>query len=156
MRSGPFKTRSRDEEYPGLSQGRTGVRHRHLSGSCQARLRSPLWRGPGAVAWPTARDVSRWVEPDVRPLGHTISAFIVEIARRLSTLQTGDVPTRYLMCPVQSDGRRRASPIRQRAVRSHRCTHAVTIMTCTIPRNLLLHANPTQAADVEAQGDSTK
>jgi hypothetical protein len=156
VRSRPSKTRSRDEEYPGLSQGRTGARYRHLSGSCQARLRSPLWRGPGAVARPTTCDVSRRADSDVRSLGHAISAFIAEIARRLSALQTGDVPTRHLMCPVQSDGRRRASPIRQRAVRSHRCTRATTIMTCTIPRNLLLHANPTQAADVEAQGDSTK
>jgi hypothetical protein len=52
--------------------------------------------------------------------------------------------------------RRRACLIRQRAVRPHRCTRATVIMTCTIPRNLLLHANPTQAADVEAQGDSTR
>jgi hypothetical protein len=107
VRAGPSKTRSRDEEYPGLSQGRTGVRHRHLPGSCQAHLRSPLWRGPGAAAWPMARDVSRQVDSDVRPLGHAISAFIAEIARRLSALQTCDVPTRHLMCPIQSDGMRR-------------------------------------------------
>jgi hypothetical protein len=107
VRSGPSTTRSRDEEYPGLSQGRTGARHRHLSGSCQARLRSPLRRGPGAATWRTTRDVSRRAESDVRPLSHVISVFIAEIARRLSALQTGDVPTRYLMCPVHSDGRRR-------------------------------------------------
>jgi hypothetical protein len=105
--SGSSTTRSRDEKYPGLSQGRTGVRHRHLSGSCQARFRSPLRRGPGAATWPTARDVSQRAESDVRPQGHTISAFIAEIARRLSALQTGDVPTRHLMCPVHSDGRQR-------------------------------------------------
>jgi hypothetical protein len=154
VRSRPSKTRSRDEEYPSPSQGRTGVRHRHLLGSCQARLRSPLWRGPIAAAWPMARDVSRRVDSNVRPLGHVIFAFIAEIARRLSALQTGGVPTQHLMCPVQSDGRRRASPISQRAVCSHRCTRAATIMTCTIPRNLLLHAKPTQVADVEAQGDN--
>jgi hypothetical protein len=107
VRSGSSTTRSRDEEYPGLSQGRTGVRHRHLSGSCQACLRSPLRRGPGAAMWPMARDVSRWAESDVRPQGHAISAFIAEIVHRLSALQTGDVPTRHLMCPVHSDGRRR-------------------------------------------------
>jgi hypothetical protein len=107
VRSGPSKTRSRDEEYPGLSQGRTGVRHRHLLGSCQARLRSPLRQGPGAATWPTARDVSRRADSDVRPLGHAISTFIAEIVRRLSALQTGDVPTRHLMCPIHSDGRRR-------------------------------------------------
>jgi hypothetical protein len=107
VRSGSSTTRSRDEEYPDLSQVRTWVRHRHLSGSCQARLRSPLRRGPGAATWPTTRDVSRRVESDVRPQGHAISAFIAEIARRLSALQTGDVPTRHLMCPIHPDGRRR-------------------------------------------------
>jgi hypothetical protein len=109
VRSGPPMTRSRDEEYLGLSQGRTGVRHRHLSGSCPARLRSPLRRGPGAATWPTARDVSRRAEPDVRPLGRAVSAFIVERTRRLSTLLTGDVPSHHLMCPVHSTGRRRQS-----------------------------------------------
>jgi hypothetical protein len=54
-----------------------------------------------------ARDVSRWAESDVRPQGHAISAFIAEIVRRLSALQTGDVLTQHLMCPVHSDGRRR-------------------------------------------------
>jgi hypothetical protein len=107
VRSGLSTTRSWDEEYPGLSQRRTGVRHRHLSGSCQARLRSPLRRGPGAATWPAARDVSRGAEPDVRPRGHAISAFSAESARRLTALQTGDVPTRHLICPVHSDGRRR-------------------------------------------------
>jgi hypothetical protein len=106
--------------------------------------------------WPTARDVSRRADSDVRPLGHAISAFITEIACRLSALQIDDVLTQHLMCPVQSDGRRHASPVRQRAVRSHRCMRAAAIMTCTIPRNLPLHANPTQAADVEAQGDIAK
>jgi hypothetical protein len=156
VRSGPSKTRSRDEEYPDPSQGCTGVRHRHLSGSCQARLCCPPWWGPGAAAWPTTRDVSRRADSDVRPLGHAISAFIADIARRLSALQTDDVPTRHLMCPIQSDGRRCASPVRQRAVRLHHCMRAAAIMTCTIPRNLPLHANPTQAADVEAQGDIAK
>jgi hypothetical protein len=107
VRSGPPTTRSRDKEYLGLSQGRIGVRHRHLSGSCPARLRSPLRRGPGAATWPTARDIRRRAESDVRPLGHAISAFIAEKTRRLSSLQTSDVPTRHLMCPVHSDGRRR-------------------------------------------------
>jgi hypothetical protein len=107
VRSGPPTTRSRDEEYPGLSQGRTGVQHRHLLGSCQARLRSPLRQGPGAATWPTTHDVSQRAESDVKPLGHAISAFNAEIARRLSTWQTGDVPARYLLCPVHSDGRQR-------------------------------------------------
>jgi hypothetical protein len=85
----------------------SGVRHRHLSGSCQARLCSPLRRGPGAATWPATCDVGRRAEPNVRPRGHAISAFIAEIVRRLTTLRAGDVPTRHLMCPVHSDGRRR-------------------------------------------------
>jgi hypothetical protein len=105
--SGSSTTRSRDEEYPGLSQGRIGVRHRHLSGLCQVRLHSPLRRGPDAATWPTTHDVSRWAGSDVRPQGHAISAFIAEIACRLSALQTSDVSTRHLMCPVHSGGRRR-------------------------------------------------
>jgi hypothetical protein len=96
---------------PWLSRRRTGVRHKHLSGSCQARLHSPLRRGPGATTWPAARDVSQSAEPDVRPRGRAISAFIVEIARRLTALQTGDVPTQHLMCPVHSDGRRRPDQV---------------------------------------------
>jgi hypothetical protein len=71
------------------------------------RFRSPLGRGPYAATWPIARDVSQWVEPDIRPLGHTISAFIAEMTRRLSALLTGDVPSRNLMCLVHSTSRQR-------------------------------------------------
>jgi hypothetical protein len=78
-----------------------------LSGSCQACLRSPLRRGPGAATSPAACDVGRGAEPDVRPRGHAIFAFIAEIAHRLTALRAGDVPTRHLMRPVHSDGRRR-------------------------------------------------
>jgi hypothetical protein len=107
VRSGPPTARSRDGEYPGLGQGRTGVRRRHLSGLCLVRFRFPLRRRPDAATWPIAHDVSQRAEPDVRPLGHTISTFIAEKTHRLSTLLTGDVPPRHLMCPVHSAGRRR-------------------------------------------------
>jgi hypothetical protein len=107
VRSGPPTTRPRGKEYPGLSQRHTGVRHRHLSGSCRASLCSPLRRGPGAATWPVACDVGRRAEPDVRTQSHAISAFITEITRRLTALRAGDVPTRHLLRPVQSDGRRR-------------------------------------------------
>jgi hypothetical protein len=56
------------------------------------RLRSPLRHRPGAATWLVARDISQRAEPDVRPLGLTVSAFIVERTGRLSTLLTGDVP----------------------------------------------------------------
>jgi hypothetical protein len=55
-------------------------------------LRYPLRRRPDAVTWLVARDISQRAEPDVRPLGHAISAFIAERMHRLSTLPTGDVP----------------------------------------------------------------
>jgi hypothetical protein len=72
-------------------------------------LRSPLRRRPDATTWLVSRDISQRAEPDVRPLGHVVSAFIAETTRRLSTLLTGDVPPQHLMCPVHSAGRRRQS-----------------------------------------------
>jgi hypothetical protein len=71
------------------------------------RLRSPLRQRPDAATWLVARDISQRAEPDVRPLGHAVSAFIAERTCRLSTLLTGDVPPQHLMCPVHSTGRRR-------------------------------------------------
>ena len=68
------------------------------------RLRSPLRRRPDAATWLVARDVSQRAEPDVRPLGRAVSAFIAERTRRLSTLLTGDVPPQHLMRPVHSAG----------------------------------------------------
>jgi hypothetical protein len=71
------------------------------------RLRSPLrWR-PDAATWLVARDISQRAEPDVRPLGPKVSAFIAERTRRLSTLLIGNVPPQHLMRPVHSTGRRR-------------------------------------------------
>jgi hypothetical protein len=49
-------------------------------------LRSPLRQRPDAAAWLIARDISQRAEPDVRSLGCTVSAFIVERTHRLSTL----------------------------------------------------------------------
>jgi hypothetical protein len=70
-------------------------------------FRSPLrWR-PDAATWLVAHDVSQRVEPDARPLGRAVSAFITERTRRLSTLLTGDVPPQHLMRPVHSASRRR-------------------------------------------------
>jgi hypothetical protein len=69
------------------------------------RFCSPLrWR-PNAATWPSARDISQRAEPDVRPLGRAVSAFIVDKPRRLSTPLAGDVPPQNLMCLVHSTGR---------------------------------------------------
>jgi hypothetical protein len=59
----------KDKEYPGLNQGQTGVRSRHVSRPYHVHLCSPLRRRPDAATWPTAHDVSQRAEPDVRPLG---------------------------------------------------------------------------------------
>jgi hypothetical protein len=64
------------------------------------RLRTPPRRRPNAATWLVARDISQRAEPDVRPLGRAVSAFIAERMRRLSTLLTGDVPLQHLMRPV--------------------------------------------------------
>jgi hypothetical protein len=70
------------------------------------RLCSPLRRSPDAATWPTARDVSQRAEPDVRPLGRAVLAFIADKARRLSIPLAGDVPPQHLMSPVHFTDRR--------------------------------------------------
>jgi hypothetical protein len=69
-------------------------------------MHSPLRRRPDAATWLVARDISQRAEPDVRPLGRTVSTLIAERTRRLSTLLTGDVPSQHLMRPVHSASRR--------------------------------------------------
>jgi hypothetical protein len=73
-----------DKEYLGLKQGQAGVQSRHVSGPRRVRFCSSLRRRTDAATWPTARDVSQRAEPDVRPLGRTASAFIVDKACRLT------------------------------------------------------------------------
>jgi hypothetical protein len=98
-----------DKGYPGLNQGQAGVWSRHMSGPCRVRFCSPLRRRPDAATWPIAHDVSQRAEPDVRPLDRAASAFIADMARRLSIPMAGDVPPRHLMSPVHSTGRRCAA-----------------------------------------------
>jgi hypothetical protein len=73
------------------------------------RFCSPPRQRPDAATWHTARDVSQWAEPDVRPLGRAASAFIADKACRLFIPLAGDVPPRHLMSPVHSTGRRCAA-----------------------------------------------
>jgi hypothetical protein len=99
-------------------------------------LRSLLRRRPDAATWLVARDVSQRAEPDVRPLGRAVSAFIVERTRRLSTLLTGDVPPQHLMCHVHSAGRRRQGhPADDTPVQSivKQCARAVRRTVSIIP-----------------------
>jgi hypothetical protein len=132
----------------------------------------PRWR-PDAATWPTARDVSRRAEPDVRPSGYATPAFIADKARRLSVPLTSDVPPqhlmshvhsacrdvppRHLMCPVYSAVRRRPGrpacgvsvhSVGRQYARAAECI--VLIITRTLPGKLPLHANATQTADIRA------
>jgi hypothetical protein len=99
-------------------------------------------------------------EPDVKPLGRAVSAFIAEKTCRLRIPLTGDVPPQHLMCPVHSAGRRRrghpaggvpVQSIVKQYARAVRCT--VTIITCTSPGRLPLHAKATQITGIRAQED---
>jgi hypothetical protein len=80
-----------------------------MSGPYRICFRSLLRRSPDVAMWHGARDVSQRTEPDVRPLGCAVSAFIADKARRLSIPLAGDVPPRHLMSPVHSTGRRYAT-----------------------------------------------
>jgi hypothetical protein len=60
-------------------------------------LHSLLKRRPNAATWLVARDVSQQAEPNIRPLGRTVSAFIAERTHCLSTLLTGDVSSQHLL-----------------------------------------------------------
>jgi hypothetical protein len=100
------------------------------------RLRSPLRRRPDAATWLVARDISQRAEPDVRPLGRVVSAFIAERTRRLSTLLTGDVAPRHLMRLVHSAGRRcQGHPADGAPVQSivKQCTRAARRTVLIIP-----------------------
>jgi hypothetical protein len=101
-----------------------------VSGPYRIRFCSPPRRRPDAAMWPTARDVSQWAEPDVRPLGYATSAFNEDKARHLSIPLAGDVPPLHLLRPIHSSGRRRPvhSPGRRRPVHSPGST-----ATCPFP-----------------------
>jgi hypothetical protein len=122
------------------------------------RLRSPLRRRPDAATWLVARDVSQRAEPDVRPLGRAVSAFIAERTRRLSTLLTGDVPPQHLLRPVHSTGRRRQghpaddAPV-QSIIDIVRSCCAVHCAHHHLYEKLPLHAGATQISGVRAQED---
>jgi hypothetical protein len=115
------------------------------------RFRSSLRRRPDAATWPSSRDVSQRVEPDVRPLGRAVYAFIAEKTRCLSTPLTGNVTLQHLMCPVHSAERQRPGRLAGGvSVRSagRQCAHAaartVLIKTHTSLGKLPQHDNAAQ------------
>ena len=79
--------------YPDLSKGPVLTRVQALS--CALAL--PAQAESQCCHMVVARDISQRAEPDVRPLGHAVSAFIAEKTRRLPTLLTGDVPPHHLL-----------------------------------------------------------
>jgi hypothetical protein len=93
---GHSQTGSRD---PGRGSTRTLIKPRRGSGAdtCpgHAVYGSPHRRRPDAATWPTVRELSQWAEPNVRPLGHTASAFNADKVCRLSTPLAGDVPPQH-------------------------------------------------------------
>jgi hypothetical protein len=110
--SGPLTAGSRDsgtKNTHALIKARRGSEADTCPDQYRVRFCSPLRQRPDAATWPTARDISQRVEPDVRPLGRATSAFIADKARRLSIPLAGDVPPRHLMSPVHSTGRRCAA-----------------------------------------------
>jgi hypothetical protein len=99
-----------------------------VSGLYRIHFSSPLRRSPDAATWHGTRDVSQRTEPDVRPLGCAVSAFIADKACCLSIPLTDDVPPQYLMSPVHSTSRRcaasvfiEACPFRWQAATSPSC-----------------------------------
>jgi hypothetical protein len=96
-------------------------------------LRSPLRRRPDAAMWLVTRDVSQRAEPDVRPLGRAVSAFIAKRTRRLPTLLTGEF---IVTCPLSWQAasrpscRRRACPVHCQTVRPCYKVHCVHHHLC--------------------------
>jgi hypothetical protein len=140
------------------------------------RFCSPPRRRPDAATWPTARDISQQVEPDIRPLGNVASAFNEDKARRLSIPLAGGVPPLHLLRPVHSAGRQQLSilpaggvpPLHLlRPVHStgsvpvhsigRRHDHTVVCTTLIITRTLLRkqppHINTVWTTDIMAPGD---
>jgi hypothetical protein len=101
------------------------------------RFRSPLRQRPDDATRPIARDVSKWAEPDVRPLGHAVYAFIAERTRRLSILVTDDVPSQHLMCPVHSAGRRRQAVLQAMCLSSPLSNGTPVLFGAMCPSSLI-------------------
>jgi hypothetical protein len=129
---------------PGISKGPVLTRVQALS--CALAL--PAQAESRCCHVVVARDISQRAEPDVRPLGRAVSAFIAERTRRLSALLTGDVPPRHLMRLVHSAGRRRQGhpadgtlvlSIVKQCARAARRTVLIIPYTRSFPYTSMLH-----------------
>jgi hypothetical protein len=93
------------------------------------------WK-PAAAAWLVARDISQRAEPDVRPLKPRALCIYFGEDAPPATMLTGEVPSRYLMRPVLSAGRRRQGhPADGAPVQSvvKQCARAKQCTVLTIP-----------------------
>jgi hypothetical protein len=131
-----------------------------VSGPYRIHFCSPPRRTPDAVAWFTARDVSQWVEPNVRPLGYVASTFIEDKARRLSIPLAGGVSPLHLLRPVHSASRRRpvhsagGVPVHSTSRRhAHTAVCTTLIITRTLPRKQPPQINTAWTADIMTLGD---
>jgi hypothetical protein len=61
---------------------------------------------PTAVAWLVAHDISQRAEPDARPIQPCSLCIYCGEDAPPATMLTGHVPSRHLMRPIQSAGRR--------------------------------------------------
>jgi hypothetical protein len=93
------------------------------------------WR-PAAAAWLVARDISQRAEPDVRPLKPRGLCIYCGEDAPPATMLTDDVPSRHLMRPVLSAGKRRQGhPADGAPVQSvvKQCARAMQHTVLTIP-----------------------
>jgi hypothetical protein len=112
--------------------------------------RFPLRQRPAAATWVVAHEISQRVESDVRPLKpRSLCIYCTEDAPP-ATKPTNDVPSRHLMCPVLSAGRRR-----QTARLSNLSSNSASVpcdALCSLP--LLQEASPARRGytDLGCQG----
>jgi hypothetical protein len=109
-------------------------------------------------AWLVARDISQWAEPDVTPIRlYSLCIYYGEDTPPATTLMS-DAPSRHLMCPVQSAGRRRqghpADGVSDQSV-DEQCARARAAHSTHHPfyKKLPLHAEDTEISVVRAQED---
>jgi len=108
--------------------------------------------------WLVAHDISQQAEPDVRPLKpHSLCIYCREDAPPATTL-TDDVPSRHLMRPVPSAGRRRQGhPADGAPVQSvvKQCARAMqhTVLTITCARSFPYTPRLYKISGVRAQED---
>ena len=111
------------------------------------RLRSPLRRRPDAATWHVARDISQRAEPDVRPLGCTVSAFIAKrtppvhpVDRRCAPSEfNATCPLRWQAAPGPSCRRCPFQSIVKQCARAVRRTVLIIPYTRSFPCTPILH-----------------